>query len=403
MESKKQTLAFSKLKNCLACNSKKLRKVLDLNSQPLANSYLKNPRDKEKKYELKVNGCLNCTHLQLSIAVNPKKIYRKYAYVSGTTQTYKNFMKKFYKFCLRNTEKQVYKNILDIGCNDGSQLNIFKSNNFKTYGVDPAKNIFKISSKKHKIICDFFDEKVVKKINQKFDLIISQNAFAHNPKPIFFLENAKKLMHDKSSLIIQTSQADMCKNYEFDTIYHEHINFFNIQSMMEILKRTSLKLHNVTKDPIHGSSYIFVIKKHSNQKKIKFMIKKEKFLNFKYYKNWGKKCKFLVSKIKVKFNKISKNNVVVGYGAAAKANTFLNFSKIKFDFIIDDNKLKQNKFCPGSKIPIKSIDFIKKYKKNIYIIPLAWNFYKEIKQRVIKVRKKNKDKFILCYPKFKIY
>ena len=61
----------------------------------------------------------------------------------------------------------------------------------------------------------------------------------------------------------------MCKNYEFDTIYHEHINFFNIQSMMEILKRTGLKLHNVTKDPIHGSSYIFVIKKHSNQKKIK--------------------------------------------------------------------------------------------------------------------------------------
>jgi len=133
------------------------------------------------------------------------------------------------------------------------------------------------------------------------------------------------------------------------------------------------------------------------------MIKKEKFLNFKYYKNWGKKCKFLVSKIKVKLNKISKNKVVVGYGAAAKANTFLNFSKIKFDFIIDDNKLKQNKFCPGSKIPIKSIDFIKKYKKNIFIVPLAWNFYKEIKQRVIKVRKKNKDKFILCYPKFKIY
>ena len=94
---------------------------------------------------------------------------------------------------------------------------------------------------------------------------------------------------------------------------------------------------------------------------------------------------------------------MVGYGAAAKANTFLNFSKIKFDFIIDDNKLKQNKFCPGSKIPIKSIDFIKKYKNNIYIVPLAWNFYKEIKQRVIKVRKKNKDKFILCYPKFKIY
>ena len=76
---------------------------------------------------------------------------------------------------------------------------------------------------------------------------------------------------------------------------------------------------------------------------------------------------------------------------------------IKFNFIIDDNKLKQNKFCPGSKIPIKSLNFIKRFKQNIYIAPLAWNFFKEIRQRVIKLRKKNKDKFIIIYPKFKIY
>ena len=403
MEFKKQTLAFTKLKNCLACGSKELKQVLNLNRQPLANSYLKDIKAKQKKYELKVNGCLKCSHLQLSIAVNPKKIYKKYDYVSGTTETYKNFMKKFYIFCKKKNPNLIYKNILDIGCNDGSQLDIFKSNKFKTYGVDPAKNIYKISSKKHKVICDFFTEKVIKKFNQKFDFIISQNSFAHNPNPLKFLKNAKKLMHEKSSLIIQTSQADMCKNYEFDTIYHEHINFFNIKSMMKLLKRSNLKLHDVAKDPIHGSSYLFVIKLNSNQKNIQNIVKKEKFLNFKYYKNWGKNCKELVDKIKIRLNKISKNNVVIGYGAAAKANTFLNFSGIKFDFIIDDNKLKQNKFCPGSRIPIKPIESINRYNNDIYIVPLAWNFYKEIKQRVIKVRKKNRDKFIICYPKFKIY
>ena len=403
MEFKKQTLAFTKLKNCLACNSKKLRQVLDLNHQPLANSYLKNKNIKEKNYELKVNGCLKCSHLQLSIAVDPKQIYKNYDYVSGTTQTYKNFMKKFYKFCLKKNNKIINKNILDIGCNDGSQLDVFKSNKFKTYGVDPAKNIFKISSKKHKVICDFFTKQVVDKIDTKFDFIISQNSFAHNPKPIQFLKNVKRLMHEKSLLIIQTSQADMCKNYEFDTIYHEHINFFNIKSMNKLLERAKLRLHDVTKDAIHGSSYLFVIKLNSSQKNIKYKIKKEKYLNYNFYKNWGKKCKKSVSKIKSKIKKISKNNVVIGYGAAAKANTFLNFSKIKFDFIIDDNKLKQNKFCPGSKIPIKPLNFIKNYKDNIYIVPLAWNFHKEIRQRVIKVRRKNIDKFIICYPRFKIY
>ena len=244
-----------------------MSQVLDLNKQPLANSFLRNSKIKEKKYELKVNGCLNCTHLQLSIAVSPEKIYRKYDYVSGTTQTYKNFMKKFYKFCIKNNKKLIYKNILDIGCNDGSQLDIFKLNKFKTFGVDPAKNIFKISSKKHQVICDFFTENVIEQLPKKFDFIISQNSFAHNPNPVRFLRNAKKLMHNSSSLIIQTSQADMCKNFEFDTIYHEHINFFNLKSMTKLLERINLKLHNVTKDPIHGSSYIFVIKKISDQKK----------------------------------------------------------------------------------------------------------------------------------------
>ena len=87
-------------------------------------------------------------------------------------------------------------------------------------------------------------------------------------------------MHEKSLLIIQTSQADMCRNLEFDTIYHEHINFFNINSMNMLIQRSELKLDNVVKDPIHGSSYLFMIKKYSDQKKINKLIKKRKIFEF---------------------------------------------------------------------------------------------------------------------------
>jgi SAM-dependent methyltransferase len=395
-------LAFVRIKNCLACGSKKLRPVLNLNKQPLANSYLKKLTIKETKYELKVNACLKCTHLQLSIAVNPKKIYQNYDYVSGTSNTYLRYMNDFYKFCIKSSSKFIYKNILDIGCNDGSQLDVFKKNDFKTFGVDPAKNIYKISSKKHKIFCNFFNKEVVKKINQKFDLIIFQNSFAHNPKPYDLLKNIKKLMHDKSTLIIQTSQADMCRNNEFDTVYHEHINFFNVKSMDQLTKKADLKLHNVVKKAIHGTSYLFVIKPNSDLKKIEKIIKKESFLNYFYYKKWGNNCSITVKKIQKKINEIKRKGPIIGYGAAAKANTFLNFSKIKLDFIIDDNKFKQNKYCPGSKIPIKSRKLLKKINDNIYLLPLAWNFYKEIKFKVKKLRPKKKDKFILCFPSFKI-
>ena len=395
-------MAFIKLNSCLACDSKKLSTVLNLNKQPLANSFLKRKTQKQKKYELKVNACLKCNHLQLSIAVSPNIIYKNYDYVSGTTNTYKNYMKKFYNFCIKNLNKKNNKNILDIGCNDGSQLDIFKKNKFKTFGVDPAKNIFRISSKKHNILCEFFNSKTVEKLNQKFDLIIMQNSFAHNPNPLELLKNIKKLMHEESSLIIQTSQADMCKNNEFDTVYHEHINFFNINSMNELTKRANLKLCNVEKNPIHGSSYLFVIKNFSKKNKIKKLIDKEKYLNIRFYRKWGNNCLRVVKDIKKKFKRISKNKYIIGYGAAAKANTFLNFSNIKLKYIIDDNEFKQNKFCPGSKILIKSIKFLKEIKRDIYVMPLAWNFYFEIKEKVKNIRPNNEDKFILCFPKFKI-
>ncbi|MBD1134827.1 methyltransferase domain-containing protein [Pelagibacterales bacterium SAG-MED47] len=395
-------MAFIKINNCLACGSNKLRNVLNLNKQPLANSYLKNLKTEEKKYELKVNACLNCSHLQLSIAVDPKKIYKNYDYLSGTTKTYLNYMEEFYNFCIKKSSKFVFKNILDIGCNDGSQLDVFKRNNFKTFGIDPAKNIFKISSKKHKIYCDFFNKKIVKKINKKFDLIIFQNSFAHNPNPYNLLLDIKKLMHDKSTLIIQTSQADMCKNKEFDTVYHEHINFFNINSMNQLTKRAKLTLHDVVKKSIHGTSYLFVIKPSASSNKIKKLLINESYLNYSFYKKWGNYCSVNIKKIQKKIKEIKKKEIIIGYGAAAKANTFLNFSKINLDFVIDDNKFKQNKYCPGSKIPIKSGNLLKKINNDLYILPLAWNFYNEIKARVKKLRPKKNDKFILCFPHFKI-
>ena len=395
-------MAFRKLANCLVCNSTDLKKVLDLNKQPLANAYLKSNKKKEKKYDLAVNCCKKCTHLQLTIAVDPKIIYKNYDYVSGTTKTLKNYMHDFYNLCIKNVGTSYRKNILDIGCNDGSQLDVFKKKNFKTFGVDPAKNIYKLSSKKHKILCEFFSNKTAEKFDEKFDIIVLQNSFAHNPDPLNLLLNIKKLMDKNSTLFIQTSQADMCKNNEFDTIYHEHINFFNTKSMKTLAEKCGLKLHNVVKKPIHGTSYIFVIKFSSDQKKIKKILKNEKFLNYNFYKKWGKICLNNVKNLKKRVDKFKSNNVLVGYGAAAKGNTFLNFSKIKLNFIVDDNKIKQNKFCPGSKIPIKSINYLKNFDKSLIIIPLAWNFYKEIKKRVLKVRKNKKDKFVIFFPKFRI-
>ena len=398
-------MACKKLNFCLCCKSNKLKVILNLNKQSLANSFLKNLNQKEKKYPLAVNVCLNCTHLQLTHIVSPKIIYKNYDYMSGTTKTYLKYMKDFFFICKRNIDLDKPNSVFDIGCNDGSQLDVFKKKGFITCGIDPARNIYKISKKKHKIFCNFFDKKFIKKFNKKFDIIISQNSFAHNPNPSNFLKNVKKIMHNKSILVIQTSQANMCKNNEFDTIYHEHINFFNIKSMKLLVERNGLYLSRVIKNKIHGTSYIFIIKKYNEiDKKLNEQIRDEKYLNINYYKKWSKNCFNNVRNVKKLLNSIPKKFKKIGYGAAAKSNTFLNFGKIKLDFIIDDNTLKQNKFTPGQRIPIFSIKELNKYKKikKIFFIPLAWNFFDEIKDKIQKFRKSNKDLFIRFHPYVKI-
>jgi len=127
-------------------------------------------------------------------------------------------------------------------------------------------------------------------------------------------------------------------------------------------------------------------------------------LNIDFYQNWSKNCFRNVKKLKALLKKIPKKYIIFGYGAAAKANTFLNFSKIKLNFIIDDNPLKQNKFTPGQNIPIYSINKLDEFKdsEKLYVLPLAWNFFDEIKNKIKKNRNKKKDIFIKFHPKIKI-
>jgi hypothetical protein len=95
---------------------------------------------------------------------------------------------------------------------------------------------------------------------------------------------------------------------------------------------------------------------------------------------------------------------IVGYGAAAKGMTFLNFTNIKPDVIIDDNELKQNLYTPGTNVVIKPNGFLKQYKEHdkILFVPLAWNFYDEIRKRILKARDNKNDKFLRYFPSVKV-
>jgi 2-polyprenyl-3-methyl-5-hydroxy-6-metoxy-1,4-benzoquinol methylase len=414
----------TELTSCVACGSHNLKLTLDLNTQPLANSYKINKDDVQEEYPLAINRCTDCYHIQLTHSVNPHLMFDDYLYVSGTSTTMHSHCEHFAKYACDTYE--MYTNIkdpkavMDIGCNDGTQLDYFKKLGHYTYGVDPAQNLFERSSKNHTIWCDYFCEEFVDETilspdgaPMKFDIISAQNVFAHGPEPLKFLENAKYMMHSNTLMFIQTSQAFMIRNNEFDTIYHEHISFFNIQSMNELCKRAGLYLVDVQYMPIHGTSYVFVISKNPEirfpflEGKIDQLIEIERnagLYDEETYIKYAKNADDIVAKLKYETDYVQQGIIgwnVVGYGAAAKGMTLLNYSKIKLDFIVDDNPLKQGRFTPGMGIPIVSPDEIDNIGTTLFV-PLAWNFFDEIRTKIKARRNKEEhqyDRFITYFPK----
>ena len=353
---------------CLACNSCNLEPSLDLGKQPLANEFLDTPDAPQDSFPLAVNLCQDCLHLQLTYFIEPDRMFKNYLYVSGTSETYRVYLSEF--------AREVYKGgkVLDIGSNDGTQLDAFKELGAETWGVDPAENLCPISSAKgHHVHLGYFDDSYEPGV--LFDLVNAQNVFAHNRNPLDFLVNVKRLLAPGGRVYIQTSQADMVKNGEFDTIYHEHINFFNPWSMKQLVDRSGLVLLESRKTPIHGTSFMFVLGHEGTPAQV---VKESKEI----YIQWAKKCRSLVERVR----RATAGKRVIAYGAAAKGNTFLNFAGICPEAIIDDNPLKQGKFSPGQRAPIVSKDYLKTIEGPVTFLPLAWNLFDEIKRQIVEIR-----------------
>lgn len=392
---------YQNIEKCLCCENPNLFTVLDLKKQPPANSYHEENIHIDE-YELKLMGCDQCWHTQLSIAVDPSELFKHYLYVSGGGKTIRDY---FDKFASIYTERMPIGRYLDIACNDGTQLNSFKVLGWDTWGIDPAENLIPIARENgHNVVCDFWNTSSAKNFPQ-FDLISAQNVFAHTQYVDEFLQACKMVMHPDTLLVIQTSQADMLEHNEFDTIYHEHISFFSVASMKAVAERNGLHLNNVYKADIHGGSYVFELGLTNNQNvNVQYMLDSEAHrYNKEFLKNYSKNAMQCLAQLKKYIDDARKKGLkVVGYGAAAKGMTVLNAGKIKLDYIVDDTPIKQGLLTPGMNIPIVANTALVDETNDLVVVPLAWNFYKEIRGRVKEIRPDKKDIFVRYFPNIEI-
>ena len=376
---------------CRSCGNENLKRVVSLGYQPLANNLLKKKNDECELYPLEVNFCEKCYNCQLSVSVDPKKMFSNYLYTSSTSRVFRNHFiqaAKKYKNELKLNKKKSY--IIDIGSNDGVALKPFLELGFKkVLGIEPAKNLAKLANmNKIKTFNGFLDKKNLKKIKKGADLILASNVFAHSDKLQEMAECMFKLLSKKGTIIIEVQYLmNTLKDLTFDNIYHEHYNYWSLTSLINFFKKFDSTVYKAEKIDTHGGSIRVYIKKNKNTKidaSVKYLLKEEEkfgIKKFSTYKKFGEKVYQIRENVKKNIKKLkNKNNQLIGYGAPAKATTALNFFGIskELDFIVEDNKLKHNKFIPGVKIPIKKKTEIKN-KKNTLIV-LAWNFYKNIKE-----------------------
>ena len=397
---KNMLLKFYKFQ-CRSCGNKNLKRVVSLGYQPLANNLLNKINEKCEMYPLEVNYCENCHNCQLSVSIDPTKMFSNYLYTSSTSKLFVNHFvtaaKKYIKDLKLNKKKSL---IIDIGSNDGVALKPFLDLGYKNIlGVEPAKNLAKLANKnKIKTFNGFLEKKNIKKIKKNADLILASNVFAHSDKLKEMAECMFKLLGKNGTIIIEVQYLmNTLKDLTFDNIYHEHYNYWSLTSLVNFFNQFEAKIFRSEAIDTHGGSIRIYIKKGKKiniENSVKKMLREEEkfgIKKFKTYQEFGKKV-YKIRENVVKNLKKLKNTktIIVGYGAPAKATTALNFFGItnEIDFIVEDNALKHNKFVPGVKIAIKNKSQIKNKKNTILV--LAWNFFNDIKKN----NKKISDNFI---------
>ena len=390
-EEEKKLLMSSYKFDCRSCGGRDLKRVISLGYQPLANNLLKDKNSKCELYPLEMNYCTQCHNCQLSIVVNPKKMFSKYLYLSSTSRSFrehfKNAAQKYIKD-FKLSPKKSY--IIDVGSNDGIALKPFKNLKFKNIlGVEPAKNLARFANKeKIKTYNGFLDKESLKKIKKNADLILASNVFAHSNELKIMAECMFKLLKDSGTIIIEIQYlVNTLRDLTFDNIYHEHYNYWSLTSLVNFFDNLGGKIFRAEKIKTHGGSLRVYVKKNTKVKIEKNVLdllnEEEKFgiKEFKTYQNFATQVYKIRDNVRKNISKIKSNNKkIVGYGSPAKATTALNFFGIsnELDFIIEDNKLKQGKFLPGMKISIISKENLKG--KADYLLVLAWNFFDEIKK-----------------------
>ena len=403
---------------CRICDSDKLTKYLDLGLMPLANNLeFTAVRAKEaERFPLQVMFCESCGLSQLSVVIDPHKMFDYYTYRSSVNQGYVNHCHE-----MAQQLKDIYKLHensfhIDIAGNDGTLLKQFRDViGHRVLNVDPATNLVAISEAQGiESVADFWSIDVAEKILESHgaaDLITATNVFAHVHNTREFLLAAKKLLAPNGILVLEFPYlCEFIEKTEFDTIYFEHLSYVSVLPLLNLCEIVGMKIIHIEKQNIHGGSIRVVIanatSNYEADKTVADFSIKETTLGYDKsgkYSSWAASVKKVIDDFSSNILELKKSGYdIAAFSASAKGNTLLNCAGMNsdiIDYIVDQTPEKISKYSSGTGIKIVGIQELTKNPPD-YLVLLAWNWADVIMEKARKAG--YVGKFIIPIPNFTI-
>ena len=399
--------------NCRSCSSKNLISIIDLGEQPWCNDFLSEEKvGKENFYPLHLMYCEDCELLQLNHTVPKEVMFEDHCYLSGVTKTLREH---FHDVAEENVSQfNIEKNdlVVDIGGNDGTQLQQYQKCGIdNVVNVECAKRVSEISRQNgvptytNYFNKEFVDENLGEKSVKLFN---ASGVFFHLEELHSVVEGIKYALREDGVLIVQFMYAGtMVEKLNFDTIYHEHLCYYTMRSLNNLLLQYDLEIFDAYYSEIHSGSIIAKIT-HKNgalddktERYLELLVKDEKYdlESFNEFSKQIKRSRFMLKELLTMLKEEDKT--IYAYGAPAKGNTLLNYFQIDktlVDKAVEINELKIGNYLPQSHIPIVREDSAD---LPDYYLLLSHNFEEEILKRNENIRKKG-VKFIIPFPEIQI-
>ncbi|NBP00396.1 MAG: methyltransferase domain-containing protein [Proteobacteria bacterium] len=362
---------------CRCCGNEDIKSFISLPDSPVANALFEQPN--YNRYPLDLNYCDVCGHLQLDSAPDPDVVFESYRYRSGVSNSFKLHFQNYAQTIFTNYNLNQDSSILEIGSNDGYLLNQFKTLGCKVQGVEPSKYLadyykeFDIP-----LHSGFFTTDIVSrnKWQETYDVVCANNVLAHIPDTHDVIQGIADSLKENGLLIVECGHRDAILSGSYlDNVYHEHIDYYSPHSFGTLIEQYSLIVEHVELIESHGLSFRLIARKSKKDSMTSF-----ESINLDEMRT---KVKDIINSRKEKLESLIHQRPFVAYGAAAKAVTSLYSLDLVNERLVgvyDDNELKQGFYFPGTDI---LIEHPSKIDKNSLVVVTAWNFFDEIKNKLI--------------------